>query len=336
MPFTNWTVWNTVDPETREIPLLADTAAATRKLRGSEYPFIEYKGYMIKPWHPDVQARNTAMFETYTTTYPQDLMFVDMTGERSWRYLLMDDNETRSVAAYTQGVVNENVRLSEIKPLFTEGVFDRIGNSVTGYAQTLRQKFWNGILLHLGEEFEHWVPYPFAADVMHTNVAFYQHDLNLEVWPAEEKELFTYYSTYGYNFMIDLSKHFGEDLDVVLTADTFQKVVNSRTFGEPLADYKTLTDDLTVVQTRWGAGENDIVITANFDPTESGKTYQIGNSTISPDGFYAETIQKDVMAGIFVDRFNGQALSEGEHWITVETRNGFVTVNHAQGTGYAA
>ncbi len=332
MPFTNWTVWNTVDPVTKQIPSPEQMPMGTRKIRGSEYPWYEYKGYMIEPWADEVRERNTQMFETYTRVYPQDIMFVDMTGERSWRYVLMDDGETASAAAYTQSVINENERLSKMKPLFTEGVFDQIANSITGYAQTLQQKFWNGILLHLGNEYEHWVPYPFAADVLHENVAFYQHDLNLEVWASEEQYLFTYYVTFGYNFMVDVSKHFGEDEYWIQTLDTFQKVVNSQTFGEPLRDYKLLTDDRQVVQTRWGDGDNEMIITASFhrEGTEE-RIWPVDGFSIAPDGFFARTEKGDRLAGIFEGQFNGNDLSGGQHWITVHEKNGMTEIQQPQG-----
>jgi len=121
MPFTNWTVWNKIDPLTNRIPPLEEMPMATTKIRGLDYPYYEYRGYMIKPWDDQVRATNDRMLESYTHTYPQDYLFIDMTGERSWRYILSDDGNPSS-ALYTQSVINENMRMSKKKPLFTEGV----------------------------------------------------------------------------------------------------------------------------------------------------------------------------------------------------------------------
>ncbi len=331
MPFTNWSVWNTYDPETLEIPELADTPAATTKLRGTDYPFIEYKGYMVKPWRAEVQDRNTRMFETYTNVYPQDLMFVDMTGERSWRYIRMDDGETISAGAYTQAVINENVRLRAFKPLFTEGVFDQIGNSMTGYAQTLQQKFWNQILAHLGTENTHWVTYPFAADVLHDKVAFYQHDLNLEVWPAEDRAFATYYALTGYNYIIDVTKHLNEDEEQIWAMDAIQKSVNARTFGAPLLEVETLTDNHAIRRTAWGEADNPLEIIANFDVDGQETVYALDGFGIAPDGFLARDASNSVIAGVFEEQFNGQRLSVGTHWLTVEFDERQIEIKHPIG-----
>ncbi|MDH3538831.1 MAG: hypothetical protein OEP52_02450 [Acidimicrobiia bacterium] len=331
MPFTNWTVWNTYDPVSLEIPTLDETPAAATKLRGPEYPHLEYKGYMVEPWSPDVRDRNTRMFETYTEVYPQDIMFVDMTGERSWRYVALEDGNTMSAAAYTQGVVNENARLSELKPLFTEGVFDRIGNSVTGYAQTLRQKFWNQILAHVGQEYVHWTAYPFAADVLHDKVAFYQHDLNAEVWPGEEMALATYYSLNGYNYMVDVTKHLGEDEETIWALDAMQKSVNARTFGQPLLDERTAPGSPGVQWRTWGPLENPLEITANFDVDTGDKPYVLDGYGIAPDGFVARTAAGDMVAGMFVGEFDGAPLADGLHWITVERTSDRVEIRHPIG-----
>jgi hypothetical protein len=331
MPFTNWTVWNTYEPATRDIPTLEQTPAAARKLRGTDYPYIEYKGYVVEPWSSDVRDRNTRMFETYTDVYPQDALFVDMTGERSWRYVTLEDGGTASAAAYTQGVVNENLRLSQIKPLFTEGVFDRIGNSVTGYAQTLRQKFWNQILAHLGQEYEHWLAYPFAADVLHDKVAFYQHDLNSEIWPGEDMALATYYSLHGYNYMVDITKHLYEDEDTIWALDALQKSVNARTFGQPLLNVEILSSNLGLQRTTWGPAENPISITANFDVDGRGQLVWLDGYGIAPDGFMARTAEEDMVSGMFVGKFGGAPLAEGVHWITEERGSDRIKLRHPIG-----
>ena len=329
MPFTDWEVWNKVDPVTHQLPTLSQTPAAARTLRGEDYPFITYSGYMTKPWHNDTITADLQMINTtYTTTYPMDMLFVDMTGETFWRYVLMDDNVTASACAYTQATVDEDLRLSAYKPLFTEGVFDRIANSITGYCQTTKQKYWNGVLLHLGTEYQDWTAYPFAADVVHSNVGFYQHNLNVEVFPAASTALFTYYTTFGYNYMVDMATNYGQSGYWIDTCDAFQKAVCSRTFGQSLVDYQILTPDYKHISTIWGNGTNNITITANCD---ASNTYAVGNNTIAAAGFLATTASGDVEAGVFDGTFNGAALTAGQHWLTVENVNNVITIRQPQG-----
>jgi hypothetical protein len=210
-------------------------------------------------------------------------------------------------------------------------VFDRIGNSVTGYAQTLRQKFWNQILTHVGNEYEHWVAYPFAADVLHDKVAFYQHDLNSEVWPGEEMALATYYSLHGYNYMVDVTKHLGEDEETIWALDAMQKSVNARTFGQPLLDVETLSPNHGLQRTTWGPAENPLEITANFDVGQIGQPTSLDGYGIAPDGFMARTAEGDTVAGMFVGQFGGAPLSDGVHWITVEHTPDRIDLRHPSG-----
>lgn len=334
MPFTNWTVWNTLDPRTGQLPVFAETPAAVRKARGPAYPYIEYKGYMIKPWHKDVRQRNDRMFQYYTYEVPQELMFVDMTGERSWRYMLGGNDTTVSVAAYTQAVINENFRLSKKKPLFTEGVYDRIANSVTGYCQTHKQKFWNGILYHLGDEFNHWAAYPFAAAVLHDLSAFYPHDLNSEVWPAESRALLSYYCGAGYNFMVDLTKHMGEEENSVRMLGNFQQAVNARTFGRKLISHRWLKEDYSTAQTLWEHPEGNWRITTSFRTPQNQEPSRVEQGFgIAPDGFFARFDDLHAVSGIFRGLCFDVPLAPGDHYMRFESGQQDAELYYLRGPG---
>lgn len=334
MPFTNWTVWNTLDPQTGQLPVFAETPAAVRKARGPAYPYMEYKGYMIKPWHKDVRLRNDRMFNYYTYEVPQELMFVDMTGERSWRYMLGGNDTTVSVAAYTQAVINENYRLSKKKPLFTEGVYDRIANSVTGYCQTHKQKFWNGILYHLGDEFTHWAAYPFAAAVLHDLTAFYPHDLNSEVWPSESRALLSYYCGAGYNFMVDLTKHMGEEENSVRMLGSFQQSVNGRSFGRKMLSHRWLTEDYSAAQTVWDHPEGNWRVTTLFRTPEHAEPVRTEQGFgIAPDGFFARFDDLHAVSGIFTGLCFDAPLAPGDHYLRFESGQASAELYYLRGPG---
>lgn len=331
MPFTNWTVWNKLDPLTNQIPTLTESPMATRKIRGANYPYYEYRGYMIEPWDDEVRQTNDRMFQAYTYTYPHDYMFVDMTGERSCRYILSESGKP-TVAAYTQAVINENLRLSKQKPIFTEGVFDRIANSTTGYCQTLKQKFWNNILNHLGDEYVHWAPYPFAASVVHDKVAFYQHNLNHEVWAAKSNALMSYYVLYGYNFLIDLTTHINEDEEVINKLGSIQKLINSRICGEKLDNIAYLSQDKSVAKTSWGS-DNQMHVIGNFDYANKKLPYAVKGTDISPNGFYAFDSANTIEGGVFTNKYNEYVLNTGNHTFILEKLKGKIKIHYLEGPG---
>ncbi len=331
MPFTNWTIWNKIDVYTGKLPPLEDSPMAVRKIRGTDFPFYQYRGYMVEPWDDAVRAINDKMFETYTSTYPQDYVFVDMTGERPWRYVLSESNKP-SAHVYTQAVINENVRLSKAKPIITEGVFDRILNSVSGYGQTFRQRFWNMTIAHLGDEYIHWAPYPLAAFVAHDKVAFYQHNPNSETWSSDSNALLSYFISHGYNLSIDLTVLKYEEEGKIKKMAAMQNLLASRTCGEKLISFKYLTENRTKVKSTWGS-TNAFNVVANFDYNNKGETYQYEDSKISPNGFYAYDNKRTVEGGIFRDLYNNEKLSPGDHTLILENSLNEIKVNYLEGNG---
>ena len=327
MPFVNWTIWNKLDPATNELPLLEQMPMASRQLRGPNHPWIELDGYLVEPWDDAVQERNSALVETFSRNYPQDVLFADQLAQRGWRYTLLDDG-TPSAGAYTQAILNESARLAEQKPMITSGLFDQLAGSVVGYAQSLQTGFADGSLLFLGDAYEHWVPYPFAADVVHGEVAFYPHHQAQAAWPTADPALFTYYTVFGYNLMGDAGAELGNHSAWSHTLSAFQQVVNSATFGQPLVDYSVLSDDGRIVQTRWEGGENDLLITASF---QDERVWSVDGFSVAPNGFFARTENRDRLAGIFEGQFNGNDLTAGRHWITVFEQNGITEIQHPQG-----
>ncbi|MBN2559734.1 MAG: hypothetical protein JXQ75_02225, partial [Phycisphaerae bacterium] len=342
MPFCNWTVWNKHHVVQRDASgTLLPIEEGCLKVTGA--PFYEYLGYMVKPWHTNVYEVHSNMMVFYQTEQPMDTMFVDMTCERTWRYTRIDtdgDKEDETIfTGYTQATIDHNNYLKQFFPLYTEGVMDQMMGEIAGYCQTHRQKMMMDILRHVGDEFDNWVIFPLAADVAHEHVGFYQHDLNLQVFPRT-KPLITHYTVMGYSYIVDVATWYGEvDADGwnwMYICDDFQKGVVSKYFGLPLTDYEGAVDgDIRRIRTKWGTDTNEVVVLANFKV----EPWATGDYTIAPQGFMATMSGNRLIAGIFTNLFNGAALAEGEntnhvseHFICVERMDEhMISVKHPAG-----
>ncbi|NCC50959.1 MAG: hypothetical protein EOM20_07045 [Spartobacteria bacterium] len=322
MPFLNWTVWNKPDVVRRDSrQALLPIPEGALKVNGT--PFYEYLGYMVKPWDDRVYEAHSNMMMFYHTEQPMDLCFVDMTCERTWRYTRVDgdgDGEDESVfTGYTQGTIDHNNYLKQFFPLYTEGVMDSMMGEVSGYCQTHRQKMMMNILSHVGTEFEDWVIYPIGADVAHDHVGFYQHDLNLQVFPRT-KALITHYTVMGYCYIVDVATWYGEvdadGLNWMYICDDFQKAVVSKCFGRKLNKYEgAVGGDQRIILTSYGEGTNEVTVIGNFRENDS---YITNGCQVVPQGFLATLPSNRLVAGIFSNMFNGASLADGEHFIAVE------------------
>ncbi|MBN1268503.1 MAG: hypothetical protein JXB04_02865 [Kiritimatiellae bacterium] len=337
MPFCNWTVWNKHDVVQRDEVTgdLLPIPEACLKERGT--PFYEYLGYMIKPWHDSVYEVHSNMMEFYRTGQPMDAMFVDMTCERTWRYTRIDtddDGQDETIfTGYTQATIDHNNFLKQFLPLYTEGVLDQMMGEVSGYCQTHRQKMMMDILRHVGDEFDDWVIFPLAAEVAHDHVGFYQHDLNLQVFPRT-KPLLTHYTVMGYSYIVDVATWYGEadanGWNWMYICDDFQKAIVSKCFGEPLASYDGAVEgDIHLIRTSYGTGTNAVAVLGNF---RSDASLTTNGCTIAPQGFMATMTNGMLIAGIFTHMFNGAPLSGGEHCLAVErTDDATILVRHPAG-----
>ncbi len=329
MPFSNYTIWNKMDINATKEEY--KTHVFAKQTRGPFYEYKEYNGFMIKPWSLLVQNTNDTFLKRFKTEFDQDYVFVDMTAERGPRYILSDDN-IGSTSIYTQAIINENERLAKKTKLFTEGVFDYMMNGVVGFNQTLRQKRWNGVLAYLGDEGKHWLPFPIAASIMHENVAFYQHNLNTETWPAMSLALQSYYTLFGYNYNIDLTTHFGEDEEKMYELAIIQSLVNSRTCGEALLHFDYLNASKNQMISQWNS-ENPLTIIGNFNFDKTERFFSYNDVDIAPDGFYAFSEEGDIIGGYFVNKFLNERLDNGIHGIFIEKNVETIDVFYIKGKG---
>jgi len=338
MPFCNWSVWNKAGVVQRDSSgALVPIPEACLKPRGTNAAYYEYFGYMTKPWQDNASVVHSNMMMNYTTNYPMDAMFVDMTCERTWRYTRVDADGNGSdesiFTGYTQGVIDQNNFLKKFFPLFTEGVFDRMMGEVSGYCQTMRQKRMMDILAHIGTEFTDWVVFPLAADVAHDHVGFYQHDLNLQVFPIT-KRLLTHYTLMGYCYIVDVASWMNENNAAgenwMFICDDFQKSVVAKCYGKPLNKYLAASgNDEKIITTSYGSGTGEVTVVANF---RDAATYTTNGFSIAPEGFMATAPNGLLIAGVFSNLFNGAALAAGDHFIIVDrTGASAITVKHPVG-----
>jgi hypothetical protein len=92
--------------------------------------------------------------------------------------------------------------------------------------------------------------------------------------------------------------------------------------GVPLSSY--LEPASGVSESTFG----DLDVAANRDPERS---YTDGGYGISPNGFLAHTQDGSLLAGTFVDAFNGVTLSPGTHYVVIERAAASVVVRQPIG-----
>jgi hypothetical protein len=96
----------------------------------------------------------------------------------------------------------------------------------------------------------------------------------------------------------------------------------SRTAGKMLSEYRNLADEVT--ESRFG----DLAVVANWN---AGSSYAVDGYTLAASGCLARSDDGSVIGGVFVERFNGAALTPGVHYLLVERVGGKVLVRQPSG-----
>jgi hypothetical protein len=89
-----------------------------------------------------------------------------------------------------------------------------------------------------------------------------------------------------------------------------------------LSAYRTLA--AAVTESRF----DDLAVIANWNPNSS---FPVDGHTIAPSGCLARTGDGTLVAGVFVDQFNGGALSGGLHYLLIERGGPVITVRQPSG-----
>ncbi|MEM8857088.1 MAG: hypothetical protein AAGD96_02125 [Chloroflexota bacterium] len=328
-PYLDWTVWNIRNSETGRLPNLADTRDALRTSTASQ-PVILDNGYVLKSWTNDTRTRNDAILSQYSTRIPVDIIFSELEGANSWRYTYLDDTAQASASAYTQGIINETSRLGVRQPLIVGNMMDHLGAEAMGLAGSLRQVQQTSLLRPLGQQYVDWNAYPLAAMMLHEHVAFYPNPIDA-ARPTDSRANFTYYTLMGYSLADDATDLTGDRAFWMPMLGTFQEVINSRTFGQPMTGFEVSAEDNGQITSTWGSGRDKLTIHANLDPRSTGEEQTIDGYTISPDGFHAYSAGGNVIGGIYQTQFNGNPLTDGRHWITVEHAEGQIKIRQVFG-----
>lgn len=322
MPYTNPTWWDDESPTLQNLSSLTITDVAVLDETGQPMyeTYNEHGGYAISPWVDFVSWRLDQLMAQWRDEVPVDCIFEDQIGARVWR---RDFNPAASSPqAYSEGWLAHTRDYAD-RCLMTEMGWDRLAETEVGF---------HGSLLTWAREFDYtdqywgsgnWEPYPLAPWLFHDKVLVYQHDLSHHTMSADKGTL-TWNLAFGNMLSYDWGWADNDSLNNpwldLVTA--LQRAVAARYAGQPLTAYTELTADVT--QSNFG----DLSVIANWHPT---LTYRVGTHRVAPGGFLARTDDGNVLAGVFVNYFNGSVLSAGEHYVIIERTPHVVTVRQPVG-----
>ena len=100
--------------------------------------------------------------------------------------------------------------------------------------------------------------------------------------------------------------------DWIAAVNAFQPAVLSRLAGRALTGYRELAPEVT--ESDFG----NMTTVANWN---ADRPYESGSSVIAPSGCLVTAGKGNLLAGVFVQRFNGEPLSEGPHYLVLEHKN---------------
>lgn len=311
MPYINPTRWDDESPTMQNLPsgtTIDDIAVLDR----NGQPVMEtyrtvYNGYVVSPFASLVKQRLDQLLAQWRDEVPVDFIFEDQIGARRWTY---DFNASApNPLAYSEGWLDHAASYAS-QGLMTEMGWDRLARDFVGF---------HGSLLTWAREFDYpeqfwgagnWEIHPLALWLFHDKVLLYQHDLSV-LTMSQDKGVLTWNLVTGSMLSYDWQSADNDPLNnpwLDLVA-LLQRTVAARYAGLPLVDYHYLTD--VVTQSDFGS----ITVIANWHPT---LTHWQGGYDIAPGGFLASAQDESVLAGVFVNRFDGILLSAGEHYIVIE------------------
>ena len=308
MPYTNPTWW---DNESPTLASLGTGIVARNRSGGLIYETYggSHGGYVVSPHAADVIARQDQTRLEFTQTVPCDLLFEDQVGARGPMY---DGNPAASnPMLYNQGLIDVAARSASYLPIMSEGGFDRLSWSESGYcnSHTIGWHWWPTST---------YTSYPMGPLWAHENLYFTAHNLAGSVM-ANDLSSMTYYLSVGYSFSHDLASYNADWLEVL---DCFQKHLVSSLVGREMSSF----EDLAVSgQTRTTFAEGT-EITANL----TGSAMAQDNHVVAANGFIAER-EGNVRGGVFTT-LHGQALSgSSPHYLAFEYAENRIAIYQPRG-----
>ncbi|MCB9866630.1 MAG: hypothetical protein H6816_08365 [Phycisphaerales bacterium] len=308
MPYTNPTWWDNQSPT---LATLGTGIVARDRSGGLIYETYggSHGGYVVSPYDPAVIARQDQTRTEFSSTVPCDFLFEDQLGARGQMY----DGNASSPApmAFNQGLVDVAARSATFLPTMTEGGFDRIAWTETGYCNSHRVGW-------------HWwpastyTPYPLAQLWAHRNLWFSTHNLAGTTMTNDLTAL-TYHVSMGYSLSYDLATG---DLGWLRLVDRYQKLLVAPLVGEAMVAFEPLA---VAGQTRTTFGDGTVV-TANA----SGALLTVGDHVVAVGGFIAEK-DGDVTGGVFRTLYGHDLAGFSEHYLLLEHADYRVDVHQPLG-----
>ena len=301
MPYTNPTWW---DDEAETTQSLSQTVGIERfaALNRQDEPIYEVYngkgGYVVSPTSPEVQNALEQSVAEMLNILPSDLLFEDQIGARPPK---LDFNAfSEHPTDYVLGWLAHTKKFAAETSLMTEGGYDALLETEAGFHSSILLSQRLGATDDWWGD-DQWRPLPIATLMGRDKTLFYQHNLAPQTMTTDEATL-SWNSGMGYMLSYDLfDSMFGGGLtdpwlDIV---SHFQKEVLAQYAGERVVDFRNIAANVT--ETTF---ETTAVITNwHHEP------YEVGDSTISPNGMLIQNKNGDFQAGLF-SIFAGKSLAE--------------------------
>lgn len=319
MPYTNPTWWDNESNTVRNLPpplSINDISVITDTGKPLYEKYNSKGGYTVCPWAPYVMERIQTSHQQMKSEVLSDIIFEDQIGARSWWF---DFNaNSPSILSYIDGWLN-HTRKYKNNLLATEQGFDRLAETEVGFYGSVQYLEKTSITYQYWGSGT-WTPFPLAQMMMRDKVSFYQHDLSEETMTSSKENLI-WNASYGYQLNYSIHNTASDDHDWLKMISAIQKDVFSQYADHLITDFQNLDIDFSMtafegytVYTNWNSKSPRIA----------------GKHSISPEGFASFANDGTLNAGIFAG-YNGIALSNGDHYIIEDRKNGVIRVKQPLG-----
>jgi len=306
MPYANPTWWDDNSPTVlNQLPPLTINDIAVLDKNGNPRweTYNGNAGFIVSPCSPFVQSRLSELMDQLTVGLPSDLVFEDQIGARGG---ITDFNPaTPSPGSYFRGWLDYTLQNKE-KLLATEMGYDKLLESEVAFCGSalLPWRVDANFINAIGEgnmEF-----FPFTALVARDKVLFFQHNLAPETATTDLKTL-THNIAMGFNLTYDLASGLTGFPEWLKVCGDFQKYVLSAYTDELMQAVSELQADV------YQYNYNTVTATVNGDGSSG---FQYGDNVLSPNGFYIESDDGNLQAGV-LRAYNGNNLGSGDHYLIV-------------------
>ena len=327
-PYTNWMIWkgNSATMEAHDkadvvVRHEADDSFILSYTLGG-HDGVPDPIYLLSPYAPSVLTRIQQMIEETQEASPFDLLYADVLGAGGGLFL---DPNAPSSRHYQQGWLEVSREYKDLL-LIPEGGHDRLLETCIAINATLLdfELQDDESLGDLAWGSGTWEYYPIVIILAHDKALF-----EIGGLITQSKEVLTYQMAMGN--LVNSPFPGASDMELfhspvlarrwLNTAAAFQRHVIARYLDERMTDYVKVSADVTRSQF-----ETHAVLT-NWSKTS---TYEANGHTLASDGFLVTCDAGDLTAGIFTG-FNGQTLSQGDHYLIVRESPDSLVVHHPLG-----